>query len=132
MAEKFVCMNVCVFHVRYYFALFRNGRGHEKQIVIKMHRLAKNKHSMTDLFDSDFHCIRLHTDTHTTCRYPLLDRHSRKTTPGANSHPRLQEKQNNIKQIKNKKLLADNGVSGARHIQYLWSPVILIMLGKAH
>ena len=48
----------------------------------------------THLFGSVLRCIRLHTDTHTTCPCPLLDRHSHKTTPDVSSHPRLQKVRN--------------------------------------
>ena len=44
----------------------------------------------TDLvFDSVPQCIQLHTRIDTTCPCPRLDRHSRMSTPSANSHLRL-------------------------------------------
>ena len=48
-----------------------------------------------------------------------------------NSNEKLEVLESEISELK-KKLLAGNGVSEVRHIQYLRSPIILILLGKAH
>ena len=42
-----------------------------------------------NLFRNVPRCIRLHTDTHTTCPCPLLDRHSHMSTPDASNRLHL-------------------------------------------